>query len=76
MSDLDMNGRGSTGNIIAALCSVFVPGLGQLVQGRFVPAIAFFLTSIVLWCCCLGWIPHIWSIVDAAIWKATPNAST
>lgn len=29
-----MSGRGSTGNVIAAVCSFFVPGLGQLVQGR------------------------------------------
>ena len=27
-------GQGSAGNVIAALCSVFIPGLGQLVQGR------------------------------------------
>jgi len=27
-------GRGSTGNVLAALASFFVPGLGQLVQGR------------------------------------------
>lgn len=26
--------QGSTGNVIAALCSFFVPGLGQLLQGR------------------------------------------
>jgi len=28
-------GRGSTGNVIAALCSFFIPGLGQLLQGRW-----------------------------------------
>ena len=26
--------QGSAGNIIAAICNVFFPGLGQLVQGR------------------------------------------
>ncbi len=26
-------GQGSTGNVLAAICSFFIPGLGQLVQG-------------------------------------------
>jgi len=29
-----MTGQGSTGNVIAALASFFIPGLGQLLQGR------------------------------------------
>ena len=37
-----MSGQGSTGNVIAALCSVFVPGLGQLIQGRIFSAIFYF----------------------------------
>ena len=69
MNDLDMRGPGSTGNIIAALCNVFVPGLGQLVQGRVVMAAIFFFSSLLLWCCCLGWVPQIWSVIDAALWK-------
>ena len=32
-------GQGSTGNVIAAVCSFFIPGLGQLVQGRLLKAI-------------------------------------
>ncbi len=64
-----MKGAGSTGNVIAALCSVFVPGLGQLVQGRLISAAVFFFASVILYCCCLGFIPHIWSVVDAAIWR-------
>jgi TM2 domain-containing membrane protein YozV len=59
----------NTGNVIAALCSVFVPGLGQLVQGRWVSAIVFFVSTIVLWLILLGWIPHIISIVSAARYK-------
>jgi hypothetical protein len=31
-------GQGSTGNVIAAVCSFFIPGLGQLVQGRLLKA--------------------------------------
>ena len=71
-----MAGQGSGGNVIAAICNFFIPGLGQLVQGRLLAAIAFFLfTSI---CYALAatvilifmWLPgvllHLWSIIDAA----------
>lgn len=68
-----MNERqGSAGNVIAALCSFFVPGLGQLVQGRILGAIVFFLGSIVVWFISfglLGWIIHIWACINAALWK-------
>lgn len=36
-----MSGQGSGGNVIAALCNIFVPGLGQLVQGRILAALLF-----------------------------------
>ena len=36
-----MAGQGSAGNVVAALCSFFVPGLGQLLQGRLVNASAW-----------------------------------
>jgi len=42
-----MASRGSTGNVIAALCSFFIPGLGQLIQGRPVIALLHFVVSIV-----------------------------
>ena len=32
-------GQGSAGNVIAAICSLFIPGLGQLVQGRILWAL-------------------------------------
>ena len=38
-----MSGQGSGGNVIAALCNVFIPGLGQLVQGRIFMALFFSL---------------------------------
>ena len=34
-----MSGQGSGGNVLAALCSLFIPGLGQLLQGRLLMAI-------------------------------------
>jgi TM2 domain-containing membrane protein YozV len=58
--------RGSTGNVIAGLASFFFPGLGQLVQGRLLSALFFFLLSCVLWIVWLGWISHIWSAINAA----------
>ncbi|WP_026817601.1 hypothetical protein [Arenimonas composti] len=40
--------QGSTGNVIAAICSLFVPGLGQLVQGRVLSALFWFLLACVV----------------------------
>ena len=62
-------GQGSTGNVIAALSSFFIPGLGQLIQGRILPAVLFFVAAGILWVFLLGWIMHLWSIIDAALWK-------
>lgn len=59
-------GQGSLGNVLAALCSFFIPGLGQLLQGRLLAAIIQFVLATVLWFLWLGWIIHIWSIIDAA----------
>ncbi len=64
-----MSGQGSTGNVIAALSSFFIPGLGQLLQGRPLAAVLFFVAAGVLWLVWLGWILHLWSILDAAMWK-------
>ena len=64
-----MAGQGSTGNVIAAVCSFFIPGLGQLVQGRLLMAAVHFVLAALLWLIFLGWIIHLWSILDAALWK-------
>ncbi len=58
--------QGSTGNVIAAVCSFFIPGLGQLVQGRVLMAALQFVLAAVLWWFWLGWVIHLWSIIDAA----------
>ena len=62
-------GQGSTGNVIAAVCSFFIPGLGQLVQGRLLKAIVMFVLAIALWIVWLGWLIHLWSILDATLYK-------
>lgn len=64
-----MPGQGSTGNVIAALASFFIPGLGQLLQGRLGMAAIQFALAIILWFFLLGWVVHLWSILDAALWK-------
>lgn len=61
-----MAGQGSGGNVLAALCSFFIPGLGQLLQGRLLIAIFQFVLAGVLWFFLMGWIIHLWSIIDAA----------
>lgn len=62
-------GQGSAGNVIAAVCSFFIPGLGQLVQGRVLMALVHFVLAAVLWLIFLGWLIHLWSIIDAALFK-------
>jgi TM2 domain-containing membrane protein YozV len=65
-------GQGSAGNVIAALCSFFIPGLGQLIQGRLLMAIIMFVLAAVVWFVTLGllgWVVHLWSIIDAALFK-------
>lgn len=63
-------GQGSTANVIAALASFFIPGLGQLLQGRWVLAGFMFVMAAVLWIILLGWIIHLWSIIDAAMYDS------
>jgi TM2 domain-containing membrane protein YozV len=65
-------GQGSTGNVIAAVCSFFLPGLGQLVQGRILAALFFLVLTGVLWLVTFtlgGWIGHLLACIDAALYK-------
>lgn len=68
-----MTGQGSGGNVLAAVCSFFIPGLGQLVQGRLVPALLFFVMTglgyffwVLIIPAVIAGILHLWSIIDAA----------
>jgi TM2 domain-containing membrane protein YozV len=61
--------QGSAGNVICALASFFIPGLGQLLQGRLLAAAFFFVGAAVLWLFWLGWIMHLWSILSAAMFE-------
>ncbi|MEM9158284.1 MAG: hypothetical protein AAGB46_04480 [Verrucomicrobiota bacterium] len=66
-----MTRRGSSGNVIAALCSFFIAGLGQLLQGRVFAAFIHFVLAGLLWFIGLGWIIHLWSAFSAA--RFDPN---
>ena len=66
-----MSGQGSSGNVIAALASFFVPGLGQLVQGRPITGLWHFLLTGAIWLVFLGWIGHVWSAFEAARWRSS-----
>lgn len=61
-------GQGSTGNVIAAICSFFVPGLGQLVQGRVLWALTWFVLGCVAfgvtWVLTLSLLPFGWFLVS------------
>lgn len=59
-------GPGSTGNVIAAVCSFVLPGLGQLVQARPIKAALMMVLGLMFWFFWLGWIVHIWATLDAA----------
>lgn len=64
-----MASPGTTGNVIAALASFFIPGLGQLLQGKLALALVMFILAGVLWFFLLGWVIHLWSIIDAALYR-------
>jgi len=78
------NGQGSLGNIIAALCSLFFPGLGQLIQGRLVSALFWFVLAciafLVTWLVTLSLLPFGWFLVsvfaclNAALYRSPRSA--
>lgn len=71
-----MASQGSAGNVLSAICNVFFPGLGQLVQGRLLAAIIFAIVCVggyALWFlvipAIIAAIFHLWSIIDAATFQ-------
>jgi len=66
------DGKGSTGNVIAAIASFFIPGLGQLVQGRIFAALFFFILAGAIHLFTLGllgWVGHVVAAIDAAVYR-------
>jgi TM2 domain-containing membrane protein YozV len=76
---MSTTGQGSAGNVIAALCSLFFPGLGQLIQGRILWAFTWFslacLFGALTFLATLGFAPFGWAVVSvfacihAAVYK-------
>lgn len=65
------------GNVLAAIASFFLPGLGQLAQARPGAALGVFLLSMGLWFCTgglLGWLGHVVACLDAAAYRPPPDA--
>lgn len=56
---------------MAAVLSFFLPGLGQLVQGRVFTAILAFILVLMGYCLFIvpGLIMHLMTILDAASWE-------
>jgi len=65
------DGKGSTGNVIAGIASFFVPGLGQLIQGRLFAALFMFLLAGAIHLLSfglLGWVGHVIAALHAAVY--------
>lgn len=71
--------QGSAGNVIAAIASLFIPGLGQLLQGRVLSALLWFVAAciafVITWLVTLSLLPFGWfvvavfSCISAAVWS-------
>jgi TM2 domain-containing membrane protein YozV len=76
-----LSGQCSDGNVVAALPSFSISGLGQLVLCPPIAALIEFVLAALLWLVLLGWIVYIRSILYAA-WqepdddRRRPNASS
>ncbi len=54
------------------MASFFIPGLGQLLQGRVLLGLFFFVLSGIVWFVTLGllgWVIHVAACLEAAVWK-------
>jgi TM2 domain-containing membrane protein YozV len=54
-------------NWVPALASFVIPGLGQLMQGRYTWAAIWIILAVVLWIMLFGWVIHILAGAEAAI---------
>lgn len=60
-------GQGSAGNVLAAIASLIIPGLGQLLQGRVLSALLWLFMGCVgfaiTWLITLSLLPFGWFVV-------------
>ncbi len=52
---------------MALLLSLILPGTGQMYNGEISKGVMMMVLSFLLWFVLLGWVVHIWSIVDAVV---------
>jgi hypothetical protein len=51
--------------VLAAVLSFLFVGMGQVYNGQAGKGLVMFFSCIALWAIMMGWIIHVWSIVDA-----------
>lgn len=59
-------------NMIAGLASFFIPGLGQLLQQRYLAAVIYFVLAGAVWWLTLGtfgWVINIVACISALRWN-------
>ena len=52
---------------LATFLSLVVTGLGQAYNKQWIKAIFLFVVSSVFWMVFLGWVIHLWGVVDAGV---------
>ncbi len=62
----------NTSNALAAIVNIFIPGVGQLIQGRLLAGLFFLFATFIGYILLVipGLIMHVWAIVDAANHKS------
>lgn len=63
-----MPDRRSGGSLTAAFCSLFIPGLGQFLQGYYRRAFFYLVLWLAIWMTlgAFGLVMHLWAALDAA----------
>jgi TM2 domain-containing membrane protein YozV len=69
VNELNSMNQSSTAHILAGIASFIIPGLGQLLQGRIIPAALLAISAALLWFIALGWIVGIYAAYEAATHK-------
>lgn len=58
----------SSSQALCAIASFFVPGLGQLIQGRPVTAVVLFIACAFSWLVLMGWVFSFYAAWDASMY--------
>lgn len=69
LADRASDPKGDAPVLVRGMCSLLIPGLGQMLQGRNGAAAFHLFAAAVLWVLMLGWIVHICSAIGAASYE-------